>query len=64
MSEQLASSMEKVFEIVLPLAVVAVTLAIGYIIRKITFERLAKWSKNTASELRRYYKSPLSKARL
>jgi small-conductance mechanosensitive channel len=48
MSEQLASSMKKVFEIVLPLAVVAVTLAAGYIIRKIAFERLAKWSKDTA----------------
>jgi small-conductance mechanosensitive channel len=48
MSEQLASSMEKVFEIVLPLAVVAVTLAAGYIIRKIAFERLAKWSKDIA----------------
>jgi len=49
MGEQLASSMEKVFEIVLPLAVVAVTLAAGYIVRKIAFERLAKWSKDTAS---------------
>ena len=49
MGEQLASSMEKVFEIVLPLAVVAVTLAIGYITRKIAFERLAKWSKDTTS---------------
>jgi small-conductance mechanosensitive channel len=48
MSEQLASSMEKVFEIVLPLAIVAVTLAAGYITRKIAFERLAKWSKDTA----------------
>jgi small-conductance mechanosensitive channel len=48
MNEQLASSMKKVFEVVLPLAVVAVTLAIGYIIRKIAFERLAKWSKDTA----------------
>ncbi|MCX5637254.1 MAG: hypothetical protein NTX52_06125, partial [Planctomycetota bacterium] len=51
MSEQLASSMKKVFEVVLPLAVVAVTLASGYIVRKIAFERLAKWSKNTASRV-------------
>jgi small-conductance mechanosensitive channel len=49
MSEQLASSMEKVFEIVLPPAVITVTLVIGYIIRKIAFERLANWSKDTAS---------------
>lgn len=50
MSGQLASSMQKVFEIVLPLAVIAVTLAVGYVIRKITIERLAKWSKNTANK--------------
>jgi small-conductance mechanosensitive channel len=51
MDEQLISSMKKVFEMVLPLVVVAVTLVIGYIIRRIVFERLAKWSKNTKTRI-------------
>jgi len=51
MSEQLIVSMKKVFEMVLPLVVVTVTLVAGYIARKIILERLAKWSKNTGIQL-------------
>ena len=51
MSEQLIVSMKKVFEMVLPPIVVTVTLVAGYIARKIIFERLAKWSKNTGIQL-------------
>jgi len=51
MSEQLIVSMKKVFEMVLPPVVVTVTLVFGYIVRKIIFERLAKWSKNTGIQL-------------
>jgi len=51
MSEQLIVSMKKVFEMVLPPVVVTVTLVAGYIVRKIIFERLAKWSKNTGIQL-------------
>ena len=51
MSEQLIVSMKKVFEMVLPPVVVTVTLVAGYIARKIIFERLAKWSKNTGIQL-------------
>ena len=43
--------MKKVFEMVLPPIVVTVTLVAGYIARKIIFERLAKWSKNTGIQL-------------
>jgi len=51
MSEQLASSMKKVFEVVLPLAVVAVTLASGYIIRQIFFVRLTRRAKESKNQI-------------
>ena len=49
MPEQLAPSMKKLYEMLLPLAIVLITLVCGYIIRQIILARLARRSKETGS---------------
>jgi small-conductance mechanosensitive channel len=50
MPEQLAPSMKKLYEMLLPLAIVLVTVGAGYVIRQIILLRLARWARESKSQ--------------
>jgi small-conductance mechanosensitive channel len=51
MPESLAITIQSVDQIVVPLAILVGVLIAGYVIRKILFMRLNRWSQNTQSQL-------------
>lgn len=51
MNESLMLSIQKLIDIIVPVATFLITLILGYILRKILFRRLLRWAKNTKSEL-------------
>jgi len=51
MTEYLPPSIQKLCEILLPWVTILLTFAFGYLVREITFARLARWAKNTKSQI-------------
>jgi len=51
MIQYLTFSIQKLNEILVPLAIFIVTLIFGFILRKLIFVRLTRWSKNTKTEI-------------
>jgi hypothetical protein len=51
MNQYLTFSIQKLIEILIPLAIFIVTLIFGFIIKKLIFARLTRWSKKTKTEI-------------
>ena len=51
MNDFLGPSIRKLCELLLPVLAIPVTIVFGYIIRRVIFDRLARWSKKTRTQI-------------
>jgi small-conductance mechanosensitive channel len=51
MNDSLGPSIRELIKLLLPVLAIPITIVLGYIIRKIIFDRLTRWSKNTKTQI-------------
>ncbi len=51
MNDYLGPSIRELIKLLLPVLAIPITIVLGYIIRKIIFDRLSRWTKNTKTQI-------------